>query len=172
MSEIFLGLGSNLGDRRANLENGLQRLTNSPEIQIKKISSVYETEPYGAKDQPWFLNIVIEIGTGLSPLALLEVTQHIERQVGRGKTHFWGPRIIDIDILSYEDRIVMHPELQIPHPQLHVRQFVLIPLKEIAARFVHPGLKKTIDQIISECQDKSQVIWLQKGTNLLKKGGQ
>jgi 2-amino-4-hydroxy-6-hydroxymethyldihydropteridine diphosphokinase len=167
MSAIFLGLGSNLGDRLANLKSCLKILANSKEVKINKISSVYESEPYGDKDQPWFLNVVIEIATGLNPISLLNFTQNVEQQVGRKKTRFWGPRIIDIDILSYEKSILMHPMLQIPHPQLHLRQFVLLPLKEIAARFIHPGLNKTIDQLINECQDRSQIAWFTNGTNLL-----
>jgi 2-amino-4-hydroxy-6-hydroxymethyldihydropteridine diphosphokinase len=166
MSAIFLGLGSNLGDRLANLKSCLKILANSKAVKINKISSVYESEPYGDKDQPWFLNVVIEIATSLDPMSLLIFTQNVEQQIGRKKTRFWGPRIIDIDILSYENRLLAHPMLQIPHPQLHLRQFVLLPLKEIAARFIHPGLNKTIDQLINECQDKCQVAWFTEGTNL------
>jgi len=168
MSAIFLGLGSNLDDRLENLRSCLNILSSSREVNILKFSSVYESEPYGNKNQPWFLNMAIEIRTKLEPLSLLKFTQRVEQQIGRRETGFWVPRIIDIDLLSYENRVLMHPLLQIPHPQLHLRQFVLIPLKEIAALFRHPGLNKSIDQLISECQDKSEVAWFKEGTNLLK----
>lgn len=168
MSAIFLGLGSNLGDRLVNLKSCLAILAQSAEIKIKKLSSVYESDPYGDKHQPRFLNMVIEIATNRDPLSLLKFTQQVEQQIGRKKTRFWGPRIIDVDILTYKNRIVKHPMLQIPHPQLHLRQFVLLPLKEIATRFTHPGTGKNIDQLISECQDTSQVDWFKEGKNLLK----
>jgi 2-amino-4-hydroxy-6-hydroxymethyldihydropteridine diphosphokinase len=168
MSAIFLGLGSNLGDRLVNLASCLTILAHSAEVKINKISSVYESEPYGDKHQPWYLNMVIEIATNLDPLSLLQFTQQVEQQIGRKKTRFWGPRIIDVDILSYKNRIVKQPMLQIPHPQLHLRQFVLLPLKEIAARFKHPGLNKNIDQLISECQDNSQVAWFKDGKKIIK----
>lgn len=168
MSAIFLGLGSNLGDRLANLESCLAILAQSAEVKLDNISSVYESEPWGDKHQPWFLNMVIEIATKLAPLSLLMFTQQVEQQIGRKKSNFWGPRVIDVDILSYKNRIVKHPLLQIPHPQLHLRRFVLLPLKEIAARFMHSGSNKKIDQLVSECQDTSEVAWFQDGKNLLK----
>jgi len=166
MTEIYLGLGSNLGDRLMNLARCLKELRSSTEIQLMKISSVYESEPYGFLDQPWFLNMVIEITTKLEPLRLLKLTQQIEKQLGRKNTHHWGPRTIDVDILSYDNLIFKHPMLNLPHQQLHLRQFVLLPLKEIAACFVHPGFKQTIDQMLMNCQDKSKINWLIHGNEL------
>ena len=168
MSAIFLGLGSNLGDRLMNLKRCHAIITQSEVVKIDKISSVYESEPVGYLNQPWFLNMVIEIYTMLDPLSLLEFTQKVEQQIGRKTSRIWGPRIIDIDILSYKNRIVKHTMLQIPHTQLHLRRFVLIPLKEIAERFKHPGLNKNIDQLISECQDTSQVVWFKEGKKIFK----
>lgn len=157
MTEIYLGLGSNLGDRLMNLASCLKELRLRSEIQLMKISSVYESEPYGFLNQPWFLNMVVEIATNLEPLKLLTLTQQIEKQLGRKKTHHWGPRTIDIDILSYNRLIFKHPMLKLPHQQLHLRQFFLLPLKEIAAFFIHPGFKVTIDQMLMNCKDKSRI---------------
>jgi len=167
MTGIYLGLGSNLGDRLMNLARCLKTLYLSRKIQLIKISSVYESEPFGFSDQPWFLNMVIEIETNLEPLQLLESIQQIEQQIGRKKNYYWGPRTIDIDILCYHNIIFNHPMLNIPHRQLHLRQFVLLPLKEIAARFVHPVFKKSIDQLLQDCQDKVVVNWFMDGTQLL-----
>lgn len=166
MTGIYMGLGSNQGDRLMNLACGLKKLL-SNKIQVIKFSSVYETEPYGFSRQSWFLNMVVEIKTALEPLALFRLIQQIENQIGRKKTHHWGPRTIDIDILSYNEIIFKHPMLNIPHRQLHLRQFVLLPLKEIAASFVHPEFKKSINQLLNECQDQAIVNWYMEGNEFL-----
>ncbi len=168
MTGIYLGLGSNLGDRTANLAHCLSFLNSSGTIQLSKISSVYESEPYGLKSQPWFLNMVIEIDTHLEPLLLLQHTEAVEKRMKRVKTGDWGPRIIDIDILSYHNIILKHPMLNIPHRQLHLRRFVLLPLKEIAASFIHPGLKENVNQLLKDCQDKGVVNWFMDGNELIK----
>lgn len=168
MTGIYLGLGSNLGDRMRNLARCLKTLHLGNEIQLAKVSSVYESEPSGYYDQPWFLNMAIEIKTKLEPLQLLKLIQQIEKRIGRKKTHHWGPRIIDIDILIYNNLILDHPMLNIPHRQLHLRQFVLLPLEEIAASFVHPMFNKNINQLLKECQQKAIVNWLMDGNILLK----
>lgn len=167
MTGIFLGLGSNLGDRLMNLARCLKEFKLSYEIELVKISSVYESEPYGFVDQPWFLNMVVEIDSKLKPLELLKRTQQIESRLGRKNADRWGPRTIDIDILSYNNTIFKHPMLNIPHQQLHLRQFVLHPLKEIATRFVHPELKKDVDEMLNHCQDQLKVNWLMNGNELL-----
>jgi len=167
MTEIYLALGSNQGDRLMNLARCLNEFKMSYAIEIIKVSSVYETEPFGFFNQPWFLNMAIEIETNLEPLNLLKLTQQVENQLGRVKTYRWGPRIIDIDILSYKNIIFAHPLLNIPHRQLHLRQFVLQPLKEIAAGFVHPEFKKNIDQLLNHCHDRHRVNWLMDGKELL-----
>lgn len=169
MSGIYLGLGSNLGNRLVNLVCCLKTLNLSSEIHLLKNSSIYESEPYGFSDQPWFLNIVVEIDTKLKPLELLQFTQQLEKKVGRFKTYRWGPRTIDIDILSYHNVVFKHQVLKIPHQQLHLRKFVLIPLKEIAACFVHSDLKKNIDELLNECQDKIVVNWFMDGNELLNR---
>lgn len=157
MTGIYLGLGSNTGDREKNLMRCLELLNSNREIRIIQISSIYEAEPFGYKQQPNFFNMVVEIATDLKPFKLLEITQDIERKIGRKKTFVWGPRIIDIDILSYLNLLIKHPDLHIPHQQLHLRRFALIPLKEVADRYFHPKLNKTIDHLLVECNDETRV---------------
>ncbi len=166
MAGIYLGLGSNLGDRMRNLARCLKALPLTNEIQLKKLSSVYESEPVGHSEQPWFLNMVVEIATDLKPFKLLHLIQQIEKELGRKKTYHWGPRTIDIDILSYDDIIFAHPMLNVPHGKLHLRQFVLLPLQEIAACFVHPNFKKNINQLLMDCQDTATVNWFMDGSQL------
>lgn len=167
MNGIYLGLGSNLGDRLMNLACCLKKMKLNNAIRLIKVSSVYESEPYGFANQPWFLNMVAEIETKLEPLQLLELIQQIENQSGRKKTLRWGPRTIDIDLLNYKNLVYKHPMLNLPHRQLHLRQFVLQPLKEIASRFVHPELQQTISQLLKNCQDKTKVNWFLDGYELL-----
>ncbi len=156
MQKIFLSLGTNIGDREQNLIRCIEALEGR-NINIVRNSSIYETEPYGDTAQPNFYNMVVRIKTSFTPTQLLYETKLIEKQFGRKKTGRWGPRIIDIDILTYNRVSLQKPELIIPHPQLHKRRFVLIPLKEVDNRFVHPTLKKNVDQILAECEDNREV---------------
>lgn len=119
-------------------------------ITIKKISSFYETEPWGVKEQPKFINLAIEAETDFSPDELLFILKDIENRIGRTKTLRWGPRIIDLDILFYGDEIIDTEDLQIPHHMLHKRDFVLVPLDEISPAKIHPVFKKTIRQLKEE----------------------
>jgi 2-amino-4-hydroxy-6-hydroxymethyldihydropteridine diphosphokinase len=128
----YLGLGSNLGDRRRNLEQAVERLTDTPRIRVLRVSSFRETEPFGVQDQPLFLNGVAEIETDLQPPALLAAVKQIERDMGRVATYRWGPRLIDIDILLYDRIRWESAELTIPHPGLLERSFVTEPLGELA----------------------------------------
>lgn len=153
----YLGLGSNLGDRKKNLEIAHEKLSQHPNIRITASSSFYETEPVGYLDQDWFINQAIEIETSLSPIKLLETTQGIEEGLGRERSIKWGPRTVDIDILAYEDRIMNTPVLKLPHPSLHERRFVLVPLEEIAPAFLHPVLDKSISKILIDTPDKNLV---------------
>lgn len=148
MSVVYIGIGSNLGDRRYNCLKAIELLEQNG-LRISKISSVYETEPWGMKEQPAFLNMAVEAETEIVPRKLLELLKSIERNLGREKAMKWGPRVIDLDILFYDDLQITEEDLQIPHPLLHQRDFVLLPLSEIAPEKVHPVLKKTIQALRS-----------------------
>lgn len=151
MPIAYLGIGSNLGERRNNCLIAL-RLLAEKGIIIRKASSFYETEPWGIKEQPDFINMAAEVETDLPPDELHKVIKGIEREMGRKETFRWGPRIIDIDILLYNDMIYESADLRIPHPLMHEREFVLEPLSEIAPERVHPLLKKTIIELLRSLQ--------------------
>lgn len=144
---VHIGIGSNLGERQDNCLKSLEFLREKG-LTIQKVSSFYETEPWGVEDQPKFINLAIEAETNFSPDELLFILKDIENRIGRTKTLKWGPRIIDLDILFYGDEIINTEEIQIPHPLLHQRDFVLNPLDEISPDKVHPVLKKTIRQLM------------------------
>ena len=144
MKTAYLSLGSNLGDREANLRAALDRL------QPARVSPIYETEPAELRDQPWFLNLVAEVHTGLFPRQLLAHTQRIERELGRVRTVPKGPRTIDIDILLYGNSIVRAKELEIPHPRMAERRFVLQPLADLAPDLRHPVSRRTIREIFAD----------------------
>lgn len=142
----YLALGSNLGNRTSNLKNAINNLT--PQMDVKKKSSVYETPPWGYTDQPAFLNQVVMVQTYMEPEDLLGHLKRLEVVLGREPTFENGPRVIDMDILFYDDLIVNSPPLVIPHPRLHQRAFVLVPLNEIAPNLIHPLLKKPISELL------------------------
>jgi 2-amino-4-hydroxy-6-hydroxymethyldihydropteridine diphosphokinase len=144
-SRVYLSLGSNLGDRTANLRRALAEL--EPNARLLQLSSLYETEPVGVTDQPTFLNLAAEAETDLEPLELLRWIKEVESRVGRRQTYRWGPRVIDIDILLYEGRIVESRELTVPHRELPNRAFVLVPLAEIAPDLIHPALHETVSAL-------------------------
>ena len=138
----YLSLGSNQGDKRKNLEMAIELLAKSLEIKILSVSSFYETEPWGNVEQDSFLNMALKIDTTLSPLKLLHRCLEIEGILGRKREMHWGPRIIDIDILIYQDVRVDSDELTIPHPYMEQREFVLAPLREIAPELILPSGQK------------------------------
>jgi 2-amino-4-hydroxy-6-hydroxymethyldihydropteridine diphosphokinase len=153
---VYLSLGSNLGDREKNLRDAIAALPTSG-VQVIKLSSVYETAPVDFLDQPWFLNCALEAQTDLSSSALLTALRAIETQMGSHKPVPKGPRLIDLDILLYGNEIIDTPHLQIPHPRLHLRRFVLQPLSEIAPDLRHPISNRTISQLLATSPDKSVV---------------
>jgi 2-amino-4-hydroxy-6-hydroxymethyldihydropteridine diphosphokinase len=150
---IFLGLGSNIGDRAKCLKDAIKLI----DLPIVAESAIYETEPVDYLNQPWFLNQVLQCETSFHPLKLLKECQRVETELGRIREISKGPRAIDIDLLFYNQEILSTQELTIPHPAIPQRRFVLIPLNEIAPDFVHPQLKLTIRELLERCPDRSEV---------------
>jgi len=145
---VFIGLGSNMGDRAYYLKEAISALT-GPKTRITASSRIYETEPWGGIEQPLFWNQVIEVDTSLEPLDLLHVCQEIELKLGRERKVHWGPRTIDIDLLIYDNRVSESEELKLPHPYLEERAFVLAPLREIAPEFILPS-GRSINEVVGE----------------------
>lgn len=146
MSTAYIALGSNLGDKEKNLRRALLLLTQQG-VEVVKVSGFLKTEPYGVTDQPQFLNAVCEVRTNLAPLALLDVLLATELAMGRVRLRHWGERNIDLDLLLYDNVVLDAERLRLPHPDMQNRDFVLLPLAEIAPEAVHPVLKKTISEL-------------------------
>lgn len=159
MARVFLSLGSNLGDRLSNIQQAVSQLAMSEKVKILKTSSFYETEPWGNKNQEWFLNAALALDTELSCDELLYLCQNIEVQLGRirNKNDKWTQRAIDIDILMYDDELIAKPDLIIPHPYMHKRAFVLVPMLEVKSDLVHPVFKKTISELYDELDNPEDV---------------
>ena len=146
---VYIALGTNLGDRLANLKQAISALT--PQMEVKAKSQVYETPPWGFEDQPKFLNQVIKATTYLEPEPLLKHLKRLEVALGRQESFPNGPRLIDMDILFYDDLVLDKSSIVIPHPRLHERGFVLLPLMEIAPNLVHPVNKKSVSEMAKLC---------------------
>jgi 2-amino-4-hydroxy-6-hydroxymethyldihydropteridine diphosphokinase len=153
----YLSAGSNIGDRKAALGSAVNDLRGKS-IQVCSISSLYETEPVGFLNQPWFLNIALEIRTELTSRELLNACREVEAEHGRIRTFQGAPRTLDVDILLFESQIIEEPDLQIPHPRMAQRRFVLEPLAEIAPNILHPTLGKSIQELLAVCLDLSRVV--------------
>lgn len=157
MAKAFIGLGSNLGDRVGNIRKAIELLGSFKDVKVLRRASLYETEPVGVEDQPWFINTVVEIETRLSPYELFKLCKQIEAQVGRRhKERFW-PREIDLDLLLFGDVIANRDELKLPHPELHKRRFVLVPLCELGSPLLHPTLKRSMKELLAQLTDEKTV---------------
>jgi 2-amino-4-hydroxy-6-hydroxymethyldihydropteridine diphosphokinase len=156
MTSVFLSLGSNIGDRAANLNAAIEALP-SAGVQVRKVSAFYETEPVDYLQQDWFLNCVVKGETQLPAGTLLPKLREIEMRMGSKKAIAKGPRILDIDILLYGDETIATPELQVPHPRMTQRRFVLVPLAEIAPNVAHPSWHATAADLLAATPDRSEV---------------
>ena len=158
MHIAYIGFGSNIGDRLAHIQNAIHVLSETEGITLQKISSVYQTDPVGYEAQAQFLNGVAAIQTDLPPLSLLHTLKNIETEVGRQHRVRWGPREIDLDILIYGDLCLQTEKLIIPHPEMHLRRFVLVPLAELAPDLVHPILKESVQTLLQGLEDDTSVL--------------
>lgn len=146
---VYIGIGSNLGSRKDNCRKAIGLLSEYG-ITIIRASSMYDTEPWGVKEQPRFINMVVEAKTSLDPRRLLDALKDIEKRMGRVWSEKYGPRLIDLDIILFDDLVLNEPDLKIPHPHMHERDFVMRPLREIAPEVVHPVLGKRITELFSQ----------------------
>lgn len=156
MRLIYIAMGSNVGDRAAMLARAVEEM-NRAGLRVLRESSLYATQPVGGPPQAWFLNAVVEAETDWMPLRVLHALQKIERSMGRRRTVLRGPRTLDLDILFYASSVIRSRELEVPHPRLPQRRFVLAPLAELAPALSHPLLHKTIGELLAESIDSSQV---------------
>ena len=160
MVHAYIGLGSNLGDRKKNIDNSIRLLGKFKGIEVDKRASFYETEPVGPT-QPWFINTAVEIETGLPVDRILELCKEVERRIGRVDSLEWGPRLVDLDILLVGNRVVKGSDLQVPHPEIANRAFVILPLLELDPDLVHPKLNMPIKKLLDETERNKKVMRLQ-----------
>ena len=155
--KAFIGIGSNLGTPAENCEKAIRLLHVPPEIEVVARSSLYESEPVGKIEQNWFVNTTVAIITSMGPESLLNKIFKIEKAMGRERREKWGPRIIDLDLLAYGDRVIHSTALTVPHPEMAKRRFVLLPLSEFAGDYMHPVENKTIHTLLKELPESPQV---------------
>ncbi len=151
----WIGMGANVGDRLGNFRTALAELASLDATRVVRVSSIYDTTPWGVADQRRFLNAVVELSTGLSPESLLRALNEVEQRCGRVRHERWGPRTLDLDILLYDDRVVETDDLVIPHPRLAQRAFVLVPLAELEPELEVPGLDATVAQLLGTLGDEA-----------------
>ncbi len=156
MPKVYLLLGGNLGDRLLYLQQARERIA-AQVGQLTRSSKLYETAAWGKTDQPAFLNQVLEVQTAQTPAQVLQSINAVEQQLGRVRQEHWGARVIDIDILFYDNLVLQSQRLTIPHPQLHLRRFTLLPLAELTPDLVHPVLGESIKQLLADCGDALKV---------------
>jgi 2-amino-4-hydroxy-6-hydroxymethyldihydropteridine diphosphokinase len=153
----YIGIGSNLGDKLENCRRAMEAIGADARNRLVGRSRFYRTEPVGKKDQEWFINGVVAVETTMSPAELMEFLLSVEKGMGRIRQERWGPRVIDLDILFYGDRVLDEEGLQIPHPRLHERRFVLAPLKDMAPGLLHPVFHRTVSQILEELKTQEKI---------------
>lgn len=158
LESVFIGLGSNLGDSYANLTSAIHEFNNFQACKVVTVSPFYFSEPVGYIDQPWFLNGIIKLSTYNSPRILFELCQKLEKKYDRKRTLRWGPRTLDLDILIWENRILVSKKITIPHPQIQFRRFVLKPFSDIDPECRHPILGKSMAQLLEDLSDTYRVI--------------
>jgi 2-amino-4-hydroxy-6-hydroxymethyldihydropteridine diphosphokinase len=146
----YIGLGANLGDPAAQLRRALAGLAALDEVELLRVSGFYLNPPLGPADQPWYVNAVARVRTRLSAFELMQALVRLEAAQGRRRQERWGPRLIDLDLLLYNGEVISSPDLVVPHPEMHRRAFVLVPLAEIAPEAWHPGLNKSAAQLLAE----------------------
>ncbi len=159
MSTVYLCVGSNIGDRVSYLQQANNLLKDTEGITVLESSSIYETEPVGYKEQEWFANAVLKIETTLDPQTILNECMRIEKQMGRDRTleKKWGPRTLDLDILFYDNKVILEESLQIPHPRIHQRAYALVPLLELDPDFIHPVIKKSVFEMHNDLEAPEEV---------------
>lgn len=156
-SIAYIGIGSNIGDRLGYIQQSVTMLSSYEGVELLESSGFYETEPYGFKDQNWFVNAIVKIRTTLSPVDLLHACQCVEEKLGRVREKKWGPRTIDLDILFYDDLVMDTDILTIPHPGMSERAYCIVPMLELDEDFIHPVLNKTMLQIHSDLESVDEV---------------
>jgi 2-amino-4-hydroxy-6-hydroxymethyldihydropteridine diphosphokinase len=162
--KVFVGLGSNLGERETMVRSALDELAKLPQTTLVRASSLYDTEPVGEVEQPNFLNAVAQLDTGLTARQLLWNLQLVEQRLGRARSQKWGPRTIDLDLLLYGNQIVDEPDLRVPHPEMAKRSFVLVPLIELDPLLVHPESGETLVALLARLDTRPPV---KRGSKLL-----
>ncbi len=162
MTTVYIGIGSNLGDRRGNCLEAVERIGKMPDCRMTGCSDWYLTKPVGVEDQEWFVNGVASLTVEVSPQVLLRRVLDIEADMGRVRRELWGPRIIDLDILLFGREIIQEENLKVPHPLMHLRRFVLEPLVKLVPDLIHPGLGVSMMELLRRLPDDGQVVTLIK----------